>query len=175
VSATLLQLFLILAPLSLVAVGGGVVVLPDIHRQVVDGQGWLTDAEFADLFALAQAAPGPNVLLLVGLVGWKVAGWGGVLTALLAMCGPSSLLAYLTARAWRRYRDAPWRRAVQSGLAPLTVGLVLASGVVLAAAADTGPLAVAITATTALVAVRTSLHPLVLLGGAAALGAAGWL
>ncbi|MBX5493560.1 MAG: chromate transporter, partial [Chloroflexi bacterium] len=70
----LLDLILVFAPLSLVAVGGVMVVLPDIHRQVVEVHGWLTDAQFADLFALARAAPGPNVLL-VSLIGWQAAGW----------------------------------------------------------------------------------------------------
>jgi chromate transporter len=104
-TTTLLELVLVFAPLSLVAVGGANVVLPDIHRQVVQVYGWMTDADFADLFALAQAAPGPNVLV-VSLIGWKVAGWTGALVAILAMCLPSSVLAYGMARAWRRSPSA---------------------------------------------------------------------
>jgi chromate transporter len=170
----LLQLVLILAPLSLVAVGGAIAVLPEIHRQVVQVYGWMSDAEFADLFALAQAAPGPNVLV-VSFIGWKVAGAAGALVALLALCVPSSVLAYATARAWRRFRDAPWRRAVQTGLAPLSVGLVLASGAILTQAADTSLAAYAITAATALLVLRTRFHPLLFLAVAAALAVAGWL
>jgi len=173
-ATTLLELVLVFAPLSLVAVGGANVVLPDIHRQVVQVYGWMTDADFADLFALAQAAPGPNVLV-VSLIGWKVAGWTGALVAILAMCLPSSVLAYGMARAWRRFRDAPWRRPVQAGLAPITIGLVLASAAVLAGAADASPLAYAITAATTVLVLRTGAHPLVFLAVAAVLGIAGWV
>ena len=172
---TLLQLILLLAPLSLVAVYGMQVVLPEIHRQVVQGYGWLTDAEFASLFALAQAAPGPNVALLAGLLGWQVAGGVGALVALLAMCLPSSVLAYATARVWQRFRAARWRRPVQAGLAPISVGFVLASGTVMASAADTTLAAYAVTAATAALVLRTELHPLVLMAAAAALAIAGWI
>jgi chromate transporter len=171
----LLQLVLLLAPLSLVAVGGMNVVLPEIHRQTVQGYGWLTDTQFADLYALAQAAPGPNIALLVSLIGWKVAGGPGTLVALLAMCAPSAVLAYTVTRVWRRFRDAPWRRPVQAGLAPISVGLVLASGTVLVQAADTTPIAYAVTAATILLVLRTGLHPLLLMAAAAALALAGWL
>ena len=171
----LLQLVVLLAPLSLVAVGGVIVVLPEIHRQSVDGYGWLTDTEFADLFALAQAAPGHNVVLVVSLIGWKVAGAAGALVAMVAVCAPSALLAYAMTRVWQRYRDAPWRRPVQRGLAPISVGLVLASATVLIGAADTTLTAYVVTAATALLTLRSGLHPLILMAGAAALALAGWL
>ena len=172
---TLLQLVLLLAPLSLVAVGGMNVVLPEIHRQVVQGYGWLTDAEFASLFALAQAAPGPNVALLAGLIGWQVAGMAGAVVALLAMVLPSSVLAYTTARVWQRFRDARWRRPVQSGLAPISIGFVLASGTVMTSAADTTLVAYAVTAATVVLVLRTGLHPLVIMAAAAGLGILGWI
>jgi chromate transporter len=129
------QLIVMLVPLSLVAIGGVNSVLPEIHRQVVDSYGWLTDGEFADLFALAQAAPGPNIALLVALIGWRMAGGVGIVVALLAMSVPSGLLAYCMTRAWHRFRAARWRRPVQAGLAPVAVGFVLASGMVLIRAA----------------------------------------
>jgi chromate transporter len=171
----LLQLIIMLVPLSLVAVGGVNTVLPEIHRQVVQSYGWLSDGEFASLFALAQAAPGPNIALLVALIGWQVAGGLGTAVALLAMCVPSGVLAYAMARLWQRFRDARWRRPVQAGLAPISVGLVLASGVVLTRAADTTLVAYAVTAVTAVLVLRTQLHPLLLLGAAAVLGVAGWM
>lgn len=170
----LLDLVLVFAPLSLVAVGGVMVVLPDIHRQVVEVHGWLTDAQFADLFALARAAPGPNVLL-VSLIGWQAAGWAGAVVATLAMCGPSAVLAYVAARLWRRFRDAPWRRPVQAGMVPISAGLVLATAVVVAGAVETTPLGYVLTALTVLLVLRTRLHPLLLMAGAAALALAGWL
>jgi chromate transporter len=170
----LVQLALILAPLSLVAVGGGSTVLPEIHRQVVEVHRWLSEAEFADLFALGRAAPGPNVLV-VTLIGWKVAGLAGGLVATLAMCGPCALLAGITARAWRRFREAPWRRPIEAGLAPIAVGLMLASGVVLTGAADTSLPAYAVTLATVVLLLRTGLPPLVLMAAAAVMALAGWL
>lgn len=170
----LLQLAAILVPLSLVAVGGGFTVMPEIHRQVVEVRGWMSATEFAELFALAQAAPGPNILV-VSLIGWKVAGWLGGLVALLAMTGPSSVLALGVALTWRRYAHAPWVRALQTGLAPLAVGLVLASSLILATSADTTPAAYAVTALTAAAVLRGGIHPLLLMLLAAVVALLGWL
>jgi chromate transporter len=169
---TLVQLAVILAPLSLVSIGGANTILPEVHRQVVSVQGWMSDAEFADLFALARAAPGPNVLLY-SLVGWKVAGVLGALVATLALSGPSSLLAYASLRAWRRFYDAPWRRPVQAGVAPVAVGLMFASAYTLVGAADTT--AYVVTAAAAALTLWTRAHPLALLLAAAALTLTGWL
>jgi chromate transporter len=170
-----LQLLVMLVPLSLVAIGGVNSVLPEIHRQVVDGYGWMTDGEFAALFALAQAAPGPNIAMLVTLIGWKMAGPVGIVVGLLAISLPSGLLAYGMTRAWHRFRAARWRRPVQAGLAPIAVGFVLASGTLLVRAADTSPVAYVVSGATAVLILRTRLHPLLLMGGAAALAVAGWL
>ena len=171
---TLVELAIMFVPLSLVSIGGANTILPEVHRQVVGVYGWMSDADFADLFALARAAPGPNVLLY-SLVGWKVAGWLGALVATLALSGPSSLLAYATVRAWRRFYDAPWRRFVQTGVTPLAVGLMFASAVTLVRAADAVPAAYAITAAAAALTFWTRVHPLVLMGAAAALALTGWL
>ena len=168
----LLELVLVFAPLSLVAVGGANSVIPDIHRQVVTAHAWMTEAEFANAFVLSQAVPGPNILV-VSLIGWKVAGVPGALVALLAMCGPSSVLALGIARALRSPRTARWRYRVQVGLAPLTIGLMLSGGLVLTRSADHAPLAVGVTIVTALILLRSSVHPLLLMAGGAVLGLAG--
>jgi chromate transporter len=168
----LLELVLVFAPLSLVAVGGAQAVLPDIHRQVVTVHAWMTEAEFANAFVLAQAVPGPNILV-VSLIGWNVAGLPGALVALAAMCIPSSVLAFMVARALRSVRLARWRYRIQAGLSPLTIGLMLASGVVLARSADHAPLAFGMTAATALILLRTSVHPLLLMAAGAVLGLIG--
>src|ERR1700674_2305128 len=122
----LLELVLVFAPLSLVAVGGANSVTPDIHRQVVTAHAWMSEAEFANAFVLAQAVPGPNILV-VSLIGWNVAGLPG---ALVAICVPSSVLALLVERGLRTVRMARWRYRIQMGLGPLTIGLMLASGLV---------------------------------------------
>jgi chromate transporter len=118
------------ALLSLLAIGGANAIIPEIHRHVVEYQHWLSEPEFANLFAISQAAPGPNVLF-VTLIGWHVAGFLGALTATLAMFAPAGLVTFAAAGAWDRFKDAPWRATVQAALVPLTIGLISASGYVL--------------------------------------------
>ena len=125
-------LLLIYGQMSLLAVGGVATVLPEMQRQVVDVHGWMDARQFAALFALAQAAPGPNMLVAT-VVGWQVAGFPGALMATLGMVGPSSVLTWFTARAWHRMRDRAWRRTAQAGLVPVTVGLVVAAAALIAA------------------------------------------
>jgi chromate transporter len=158
--------------LSLVAVGGVTSVLPEVHRVVVDVHHWMSDAEFTQLFAISQASPGPN-MLIVALIGWHVAGLPGALTATAAMCAPCCTLSYLVARTWDRFRGARWRRAVEAGLAPITIGLVLATGWLLARGTQGGLPAYAITAATAALVVFTRVNPLWLFVAAGALGLAG--
>ena len=167
---TLAALF---AELSMLAIGGANAMVPEMQRQVV-ALGWMRPTEFAALFALAQAAPGPN-MLVVTLVGWRVAGPLGALVATAAFVVPSGLLTYAVARALHRFGEAPWRRAIQAGLTPVTVGLVMAAAVLLCQTAvhDAGTLLVVVA--TVGFTLATRLHPLFLLAGSAALGAAGLL
>ena len=175
ISPALVELTAQFLLLSMLSIGGANAIIPEIHRRVVDVQHWMTDADFAQLFALSQAAPGPNVLI-VSLIGWKVAGVIGGVVAMLAMSGPSSLLTYGVAHAWERFRDAPWRVAIQRGLAPVTVGLILASGYVLTRTADQSSwVAYALTGVTLVVSLTSRLHPLWLLGAAGIVGAMGWV
>lgn len=122
----LLSLAGIFAQLSLLAFGGGNTILPEMQRQVVDVHHWMTAADFSALFALGQAAPGPN-LMVVTLVGWHVAGWQGVLVTTLAKFGPSSVVTVVALGLWERFKDQPWRGVVQAGIFPMTVGLMAAS------------------------------------------------
>ena len=121
--------------LSLLSIGGANAIIPEMHLRAVDIEHWMTDADFSQMFALSQAAPGPNVLI-VSLIGWKVAGVAGAIVSMLAMCGPSFVLTYQVARAWDRFRAAPLRIAIERGLAPVTVGLILSSGYVLTRTTD---------------------------------------
>jgi chromate transporter len=171
-SDTLLAIAVQFAGLSLVAFGGANAVIPEIHRQAVDVRHWMTDQDFAALFAIAQAAPGPNFLVST-LVGWKAAGLAGALVATAAMCGPSCLLTYWVAKVWDRYRQTEWRIAVGAGLAPVTVGFVFSSAFVLVRAADKTWTLGLVTAATAAVAYFTRLNPLWCLLAAGALGLAG--
>ncbi len=168
----LLELALQFLVLSLLSIGGANAIIPEIHLRAVDIHHWMTDADFSQMFALSQAAPGPNVLI-VSLIGWKVAGIAGALVAIVSMCGPSSLLTYQVAHYWDRFREAPLRIAIQRALAPVTVGLVLSSGYVLTRTTDHAWPAYAVTAATLVLALATDIHPLWMLAAAAALGAAG--
>ncbi len=165
-------LILVFAELSLLAVGGVVSTLPEMQRQVIQVHHWLSPTEFAALFALAQAAPGPN-MLVSALIGWRVAGLAGALAATLAIIGPSSVLTWAVAGAWHRFRDRPWRKRVQAGLVPVTVGLVAAGAALLARSATQDPATAAICLAAAAAVLGTRLHPLWLLAGGAALGVAG--
>lgn len=160
--------------LSLLAVGGAVTVLPEMHRSVVEVHGWMSGAQFAELFALAQASPGPNILV-VSLIGWKVAGIAGALVATAAVCGPSCLLTFAVSKIWLRFGNAPWRKPVENGLVPVTVGLMLAGGYLITRSADHSIVAFAITGATAAIMLTTRIHPLWVFAVAGLLGLAGWV
>jgi chromate transporter len=146
------------ASLSFVAVGGVTAVLPGIHRQVVDVQGWMNDTTFANLYALGQAAPGPNVIV-VGLIGWHISGLAGLAVAMAAMVLPSSLLALVVGRIVHRHANTSWIVVAKAGLIPVTIGLILSGGLVMARAADRGMLTVAITLTAALFVLSSERNP----------------
>jgi chromate transporter len=173
-SDNLLAIALQYSGLSLLAFGGVNAVIPEVHRQAVVVNHWMTDRDFTALFAIAQAAPGPNFLVTT-LVGWRVAGLAGAAVATLAMCGPSCLLTYWVAKAWDRYRETEWRIAIGSGLAPVTVGFVFSSAFVLIRAADANWRLVLVTAVSAVVAYFSKINPVWCLTAAAALGVAGLL
>jgi len=158
--------------LSFLAIGGVNVLIPEIHRRVVEMEHWMSNADFAQAFAIAQAAPGPN-MLIVSVIGWKVSGVLGALVATLAICAPSSVLTFAIAHVWDRFREASLRVAIQHGLAPVTVGLVLASGYILARTVDQTWAAFAITGATTALTLFTRVHPLFFLAVGALLGAFG--
>lgn len=158
--------------LAFLAIGGVNAALPEVHRQVVEVERWMTNGEFAALFAIANAAPGPN-LLIVTLVGWHVAGAAGALVATASLAVPTSILVYGVFHLWERFRNSAWRRPVQNGLSAVTVGLIAASAFLLARAADTGWAALAITAATGVASFSTRLNPLWFFAISAAMGAAG--
>jgi chromate transporter len=164
--ATLAAIF---SRLSLLAFGGGNTVLPEMQREVVQVHGWMTAGEFASLYALAQVAPGPN-LMVVALVGFRVAGLAGALVSTLGVIVPSSMLTMALMSFWHRFRDANWRRYVQAGLVPVTIGLLGASAALIVVAADNSMLMGAVTAGVAATMLRTRVHPLWLLGAGAVLG-----
>ena len=164
-----------LAILSFAAVGGGVIMLaPDIHRYVVDVHHWISDDQFAAAYAIAQAAPGPN-MLFVTLVGWQIAGWAGAIGATGAVIIPPALLTFVTTRVSSRRGGAVGRfgSAVRNGLAPLSVGLLLAGGWVLFDSGHNGWREAIVTIVTLVVILRTKINPLWLIIIGALAGVAG--
>ncbi len=132
----------------------------------------MTERQFADMFAIAQIAPGPN-FIIVTLTGYQLAGLAGASIATVAMIGPSCLLTYAVAGLWQRFHYAGWRITIQAGLVPVSIGLTAASAFVLARAADISWVAALLTAATAAVTYFTRIHPLWMFGLAAALGYGG--
>ena len=177
---TYLALISMFGTLSALSIGGGNTVLPEMHLRAVSGYHWLTDGQFADIFSISQAAPGPSILI-VSLVGYaaglKVAGvTGGVLggvIATIAMILPAALLMYAVTLSWKRAEKSKWRVAVEKGFAPLTVGLVLATSLVMSRAADHDWRAYLITAVATVIFVRTDANPLLIVAAAAVLGYVG--
>jgi chromate transporter len=127
----LLELALYFALLSCIAFGGLPAVVPEMQRIVVELKGWASHDDFIQLFAIAQAAPGPNILF-ASLVGWKVAGIPGAIVALAAVCGPAAVISWWVSDLWERYKQAPWRIALQKAIAPLVVALIFCGGFVVA-------------------------------------------
>lgn len=165
----LLELFSEFALLSFVAFGGASALLPELHRVAVTQHHWISDATFTQLFAIAQAAPGPNVLVIT-LIGWEVAGLPGALVSTLGMCLPMSVVIFFLFGHWEQFRHARWRQAIQLGVAPLAVGLVLSSGCLVALSGNPGISSLVLTLLTVIISLRTRLHPLWLIGGGAVFG-----
>jgi len=152
--------------MSLFAIGGANAAIPEMHRIAVDVQHWMNDKQFADVFAISQLTPGPNVLI-VTLIGYAVAGVAGALAATLAMCLPTAVLALYVSRLLARGSQSRWPAIIQAALVPLSIGLMAASGLILAQTTDRSVVAVLMTAATAILAVTTRLNPfwMLLAGG----------
>ena len=165
----LLALVLVFAPLSLLSIGGGASLLADMEHQSVTVHRWTTAREFADLFAISRAAPGPGTMLSA-LIGWKAAGWVGAVTATVALYLPSLLLVYGAARLWGRWRGSVWHAAVERGLAPVAAGLILSGGVAVLRVSPGGAAVwMAAVAATVLLLRWPWLHPLALFAASGAL------
>ena len=164
-----ISLFAVFAPLSLMSFGGSNSVIAEIAHQSVAVQHWTSEREFADLFALSRAAPGPGSML-TALIGWKLAGLAGAVVATVSFYAPAALLLFVVAKVWGRWRGSPWHQAVERGMAPIAAGLFLSGGIAVLRASPAGPAVwVAAGATTAALIYWPKLHPVPLLaaGGVA--------
>jgi len=168
----LLALASTFALMSLFAVGGANSAIPEMHRVAVDVHHWLTDKQFSDVYAISQLSPGPNVLI-VTLIGYCVAGVAGALVATLAMCVPTAVLAYCVSRLLKRSSHARWPALIQAALVPLSIGLMGASGFILAMTSDRTLVAALVTVGAAVLASVTRFNPLWMLLAGGFLGFAG--
>ncbi len=169
IGGALWQLFTAFGAVSLFAIGGATALIPEFHRQIVDVYHFMNDQGFVHSVVLSQLAPGPN-MLLVSFIGWQVAGFAGLLVSTGAIVGPPSVLAFGVGRLFEGRKDASWVRAIKTSLAPIVIGLTLASGLVTARAADHDLVSAAVTAGSAVFMIVVRRNPLWVIGAGAAAG-----
>ncbi|ENX50137.1 hypothetical protein F943_00747 [Acinetobacter ursingii NIPH 706] len=155
----LMTLALVFTQLSVLAFGGGNAILPEMQHQVVNIHHWMSAEQFSSLFAMAQAAPGPN-MMIVPLIGWHVAGPAGLLVTSIAKFGPSSIITVYALKFWQRFKDHPFRSRFEQALKPITVGLVLVSAWMIAHASAQNTILVMIVILTTLLGLFKRIHPL---------------
>jgi len=172
--STLISLFLKLSAFSLVAFGGINALLPTLYDLSVNQEHWINSQTFADYFAIAQAAPGPN-LMTVTLIGWKVGGVIGAAVATLAIAWPSSIMIYFLQRSIMRMQDIQKQKMIQAAAGALAVGLVLSAAWGIALQINTGIAAYLLTIGTIAITLFTRWHPLYLIAIGGALGVLGFI
>jgi len=167
-------LFLHSLALWFAAVGGPATILPEFHRYIVEAHQLMTSTDFAELYTLAQAAPGPN-FMYVTLIGWHLAGWAGAVTMTIPVLIPATTLSLLVSHLNERYPNAPMGRVINRGLAPLTIGLMCASSTLLMRTVNHNWRGYLLTLVTVTFVLRTSWNPLWLLAAGALAGVLGWV
>ena len=164
-----------IALLAIISFGGVPGVLPDLRDFVVDAHGWLSDREFANCFAIVQAVPGPNMILMMSLIGWKLGGLPIAIASAVATFGPPCALSFGVFHFWDRFRETAWQQRMRRGLAPVTIGLVVAGGYVMAQTGAAGWPSLALTAAAGALLLLTRFNPLWFLAAGGALGGFGLL
>lgn len=161
-------LLAVFGALSVMAVGGGTAVLAEMKALTVDRFHWVSSDQFGEIYGLGQMAPGPN-MLMVAVIGYRVAGYAGALAAVVGFFLPAGLIMLVSGRLWDRFAGSPWKEALQRGLAPLTIGLMLAGTWVLARTVVRGPATAGIAVAVTLILLLRHVNPvlLILAGGVA--------
>ena len=165
------SLIWVFAYLSLLTVGGGLAAFPELEYLTVDKFHWLNSTQLIHLYSLGQVAPGPN-MMMVAAIGERVAGVVGAFAVVIAFFGPTGLLTLWTGRLWRRLDGWRWRESIQRGLAPVSIGLLLAGSISLAKGALTGWTGASLAATVFVVLMKTRINPAVLVLAGAVIGLA---
>jgi len=160
----------VFAYLSLLTVGGGMAAFPEMKILTVEVHKWLTFSQLIHLYSVGQMAPGPNMMMIVSIGEWA-GGFLGALVTLVAFFGPTALLAFVVARFWKRLEKWPWRNSIQQGLAPVSIGLLLAGCFTMAKGAITGLETAAIAVGVLLMLLQYKINPALLVPAGAIIGA----
>jgi len=158
----LIRMTWVFALLGILAVGGGTAVLPEMQRMTVTQFHWVTDKQFRDIYSLGQVAPGPNMLMVM-VIGYRVAGYLGSAIVALAFFVPDCVLTLFANRMWLRYSESPWRHAVQRAMAPISIGLMLSGTYAIARLSIHNLMSFAIAAATLSVLMWRRVNPLLLI------------
>jgi chromate transporter len=159
----------VFAYLSILTVGGGMAAFPELKVLTVDVHHWLTFPQLIHLYSVGQMAPGPNMMMIVAIGQW-VAGLPGAVVVLIAFFLPPALLAFFIGRLWNRLEKWPWRTSIQRGLAPVSIGLLLAGSLTMAKGAVTGWITAAIAVAVLAILLRSRINPALLVLAGAVVG-----
>ena len=159
----------VFAYLSILTVGGGMAALPELKVLTVDVHHWLTFHQLIHLYSVGQMAPGPNMMMIVAIGQW-VAGLLGAVVVLIAFFLPTALLCFCIGRLWNRLAKWPWRTSIQRGLAPVSIGLLLAGCLTMAKGAVTGWITAALAIGVLAIVLRSRINPALLIGAGAVVG-----
>ncbi len=159
----------VFAYLSILTVGGGMSAFPEMQVQTVEVHKWLASHQLIHLYSVGQMAPGPNMMMIVPIGQWA-AGLLGALAVLIAFFGPTAVLAFAVARAWKKLEKWPWRTSIQQGLAPVSIGLLLAGCFTMAKGAIFGVETAAIAVGVLLILMQYKVNPALLVLGGAVIG-----
>ena len=162
-------LFRVFAYLSLLTVGGGMAAFPEMKDLTVEVHKWLTFPQLIHLYSVGQMAPGPNMMMIVPIGLWA-GGALGALVVLIAFFGPTAVLTFAVAKGWRKLEKWPWRKSIQQGLAPVSIGLLLAGCLTMAKGAVTGTETAAIAVGVLLILLQYKVNPALLVVGSAVVG-----
>jgi chromate transporter len=167
-------LFRVFAYLSLLTVGGGMAAFPEMKLLTVDVHKWLTFPQLIHIYSVGQMAPGPNMMMIV-VIGQWAGGLLGAVVTILAFFGPTAVLAFIVGRGWRKLEKWPWRKSIQEGLAPVSIGLLLAGCFTMAKGAITGVETGALAVGTLLILLQYKINPALLVVAGAIIGIVSFL
>ena len=165
----LIHLALTFALLSVLAVGGGTAVLPEMQI-ILAHQFGIDHTQFVHIYSIGQLAPGPNMLMVLA-IGYQIAGLIGAGIVLLSFFLPSSVLCFYVGRIWNRFGESPWRRSIQNALEPISIGLMSSGVYAVAKASVVSGITLMLALVTLYLILRTKINPVLVILGSGGFGA----